>query len=76
VVKIAISALKFNDPRACLLAEGSALRVQRLQQMTSIISGTSWDVTADAIHGLVDKLPAHRADSAHAAIFTEDIALQ
>ncbi|MEO5660182.1 MAG: glycosyltransferase [Polaromonas sp.] len=65
VVAIADTALEFIDACAALLAEPREQRAQRVEQMRHIVSGTSWNATAQAIHGLIEALPAHRlADDA------------
>ena len=60
VVVIADTALEFIDACAALMAEPQAQKAWRAEQMRDIVAGTSWDKTAEAIHGLIEALPAHR----------------
>ena len=61
VVAIADSPLEFIQACEALLAESSAQAGSRLAQMQGIVSATSWDATADAIHVRIIALPERRA---------------
>ena len=61
VVAIADTALGFIDACETLLAESGAQADSRLAQMQAIVSATSWDATADAIHAQIGALPTRRA---------------
>ncbi len=67
VVAIADTALEFIDACAAMLAELDAQKAVRVQEMRRILSGTSWDATADAIHLLIEALPANIAAAQDAA---------
>ena len=56
VVKIADTALEFINACEALLAESEAQAHSRLAQMQAIVSATSWDATADAIHAQISVL--------------------
>jgi UDP-galactopyranose mutase len=61
VVEIADTALEFINACEALLAESDAQAQSRLARMQAVVSATSWDATADAIHAQIDMLPARRA---------------
>ena len=58
VVAIADTPREFIDACAALLAESDAQKAVREQEMRQILAGTSWDTTAEAIHLLIEALPA------------------
>lgn len=61
VVAIADTALEFIDACETLLAESGAQADSRRAQMRAIVSATSWDATAEAIHAQIGVLPTRRA---------------
>ena len=61
VVAIADTALEFINACEALLAESEAQAQDRLAQMQAVVSATSWDATADAIHAQIDRLPVRGA---------------
>lgn len=59
VVEIADSAPEFIAACEMLLAEPTAQQAVRAREMQTILAGTSWDKTADAILALIEALPQH-----------------
>lgn len=72
VVMIADTALEFIQACQALLAESPVQRASRLEQMQAIVSATSWDATADAIHVQIGMLAqrrhALRAEAQHCGL--------
>lgn len=60
VVAIADTPQEFIQACEALLNEPAAQTASRLAQMQDIVSATSWDATADAIHAQITALPARR----------------
>ena len=60
VIAIADTPLEFIDACEALLVESAGQAASRLAQMQAIVSATSWDATADAIHAQIMALPARR----------------
>ena len=74
VVAIADSKAEFIDACANLLGESDSQTAVREQEMRRILAGTSWDATADAIHLLIEALPANiplRQDAANSEFGAE-----
>jgi UDP-galactopyranose mutase len=61
VVAIADSAREFIKACEALLKESKDQKAWRKQTMKDIVSRTSWDATAQAIDGLIQKLPSSRS---------------
>ena len=61
VVAIADTALEFINACESLLVEPDAQAQSRVAQMQRIVSATSWDATAEAIHAQINVLPARLA---------------
>lgn len=57
IVKIADTPLEFIQACEALLSENPAERDARRAQMQSVVAGTSWDATANAIRNLMTGLP-------------------
>lgn len=64
VVPIADSAAEFIAACEALLAESPQQQAGRAQAMQEIVSRTSWDATAQAIHGLIAQLPVRQKAAA------------
>ncbi|MES3023971.1 MAG: NAD(P)-binding protein [Pseudomonadota bacterium] len=58
VVAIAHDAQQFIDACEAALAMGPERRAAMLATMRAIVAATSWDVTADAMRGLLESTPA------------------
>ena len=57
VVAIAREPAAFVAACEAALAQDASARAAMLATMRSIVAGTSWDVTADAMHGLIEAAP-------------------
>ncbi len=73
VVAIADTPLEFIEACEALLVESAGQAASRLAQMQTIVSATSWDATAKAIHAQITALPA-RSDAVRDEAANSDFA--